>query len=125
MSSSKNTNINPISVVRQSQKEFHIDRPFPSSGTLLSRWPGSAEAMGVLTLKICSVESSTFAFVRSGVTDDVKRPLDDINAAERGLANPIWFVDGWEDAEMLLSCEALESRPGYGDSPLLESRCSS
>lgn len=47
-----------------------------------------------MALKICSVESSTFALVRSGVTDDVKRLLEDINAAERGLANPIWFVDG-------------------------------
>ena len=94
MSSSKNTNINPISVVRQSQKGSHIDRSIPSSRSFPSRWPSSAEAMGVLTLKICSVESSTFALVKSGATDDVKRPLDDINAAERGLARPIWFVDG-------------------------------
>ncbi len=45
------------------------------------------------TKYIYSVES-IFTLARSGVTDDVKRSLDDIIAAERGLANPIRGVEG-------------------------------
>ena len=49
--------------------------------------------VGALTLETCSVESSPFALTVLGVADDVKRSLDDIAAAERGLARPITFVD--------------------------------
>ena len=94
MSSSTNSSMIPVSVVRHSQKGFHIDRPFPSLNSFASRLPCSVVIVGVLTLKVCSVESSTLALARSGVTDDVKRPLDDIIAADRGLAKPIWFFDG-------------------------------
>lgn len=125
MASNTNTDMNAMSVVRRSQKGFHIGRSL-SSPLWFSFWlHGSVVTVGVLTLKICSVESSTLALAKSGVTDDVNRSFDDINAAERGLARPIRCMDGWEDAETLLVREALESRPGRGDSPLLESRCSS
>ena len=65
-------------------------------------------AVGVLTLKICSVESRPSPPTGSGVTDDVKRSLDNIMAAERGLARLTGCVDSWDDAEMLLAREALE-----------------
>ncbi len=67
--------------------------------------------VGFLTLKICSVESRPFSFARSHVPDDVKRSLEHIIAAERGLATPIRFTDSWDDAEMLLRREAVDLCP--------------
>ena len=69
-------------------------------------------AVGFSTLKICSAESRPVSFARSHVPDDVKRSLDDIIAAERGLARPIRFIDSWDDAEMLLLREAVDLCPG-------------
>ena len=94
MTSSTNTKMNPVSVVRHSQKGFHIDLSSPPPLSCFAPWLHvSAMIVGALTLVTCSVESSPSALAGFGVTDHVKRSLDDIAAAERGLARPIPFVD--------------------------------
>lgn len=106
--------MNPMSVVCHSQKGFHIGRSLPLSLSFSCWLYDIVVTAGFSVLTICSVEPSPCPLRKSGVADadDVKRSLDDIIAAERGLARPTGFGDGWEDAEMLLLREAVDSCPG-------------